>query len=41
MHYPDGPFQGLSMDLAFVITPEPASIGLIGLAGISLLLKRR
>lgn len=39
MHYPDGPFQGQSIDLAFVITPEPASI--TGLALCGLLLKRR
>ncbi|MGH7176079.1 MAG: PEP-CTERM sorting domain-containing protein [Tepidisphaeraceae bacterium] len=39
MHHPDNPNE--SIDLAFVITPEPASLTLIGLAGAVLLLKRR
>ncbi len=40
MVYPGGPLQGQSFDLAFVITPEPATLALFGL-GTLLLLKRR
>lgn len=40
LHYPLGvPFETSSMDLAFVITPEPA--GLVGLASLAVLLRRR
>ena len=42
LRYPDGhTFQGQSMDLAFVITPEPATLGLLALAGGLAMLKRR
>jgi hypothetical protein len=40
--YPIGhPFQGQSIDLAFVITPEPASLGLLVVGTLGLLLRRR
>jgi len=40
--YPDGhTYQGDSIDLAFVITPEPATICLLGLGSIVLFKKRR
>lgn len=36
------PINGESLDLAFVITPEPATIGLLAVgAGMALLRKRR
>jgi len=39
--YPDGQFVGQSIDLAFVITPEPASLSLLVLGGLALLRRRR
>ena len=40
--YPPGtPLGGQSMDLAFVITPEPASITLVGLGVLALIRRRR
>jgi hypothetical protein len=39
LHHPD-PQQNYSLDLAFVITPEPATIGLLGL-GLLLLRRKR
>ncbi len=33
--------QGVSLDLAFVITPEPASVALLAIGGIALLARRR
>lgn len=42
MHYPiETPYQGQSIDLAFVITPEPASMALLGLGALALLRRRR
>jgi len=35
------PETGESMDLAFVITPEPATIGLLGLGALALVRRRR
>jgi hypothetical protein len=40
--YPDGhPAQGQSIDLAFVVVPEPATILLLGLGALTLLRRRR
>ena len=40
--YPQGhPFAGQSMDLAFVITPEPATICLLGLGALSLIRRKK
>jgi hypothetical protein len=42
LKYPVGhPFEGQSMDLAFVITPEPATMALVGLGAAGLLARRR
>jgi len=42
LYYPCGhPFEGESIDLAFVITPEPTTIALFGLGALGLLRKRR
>jgi hypothetical protein len=42
LHYPDGHrLEGQSIDLAFVITPEPGSMGPLMLAGALLLSRRR
>jgi len=45
---PDGPWYpiehpitGESLDLAFVITPEPGTMSLLVLGGIAVLLRRR
>ncbi len=35
------PITGISLDLAFVITPEPTSLGLLMLGGFALLRRRR
>jgi hypothetical protein len=40
--YPDGhPYEGQSIDMAFVITPEPATICLLGLGTLSLIRRKR
>jgi hypothetical protein len=40
--YPQGhPFAGQSMDLAFAITPEPATMALLGLGSLVLLRRRK
>ena len=40
--YPDGhPYEGMSIDMAFVITPEPATIALLSLGGLGLLRRKR
>jgi len=42
MRYPDGhPFHPESMDLAFAITPEPATMTLLAIGGLAILRKRR
>ncbi|MBN1435795.1 MAG: PEP-CTERM sorting domain-containing protein [Sedimentisphaerales bacterium] len=42
LRYPSNhPYAGQSMDLAFVITPEPASIGLLTLGALALIRRRR
>jgi hypothetical protein len=42
LKYPVGhDYEGASMDLAFVITPEPATIVLLGLGGLALIRKRK
>jgi hypothetical protein len=44
MHYPSGPYQGQSIDMAFAITPEPSAVlMLIGacLFGLTACLRRR
>ena len=42
LHYPDGhPLQGDSIDLAFVLVPEPGTLMLFGLGGVGVLLRRR
>ena len=35
------PQTGQSLDLAFVITPEPTSMALLGLGGLAVLRRRR
>ncbi len=41
LRYPtDHQFQGQSIDLAFVITPEPATLSLLAIGGVALLKKR-
>ena len=37
----EDPFTGESLDLAFVITPEPATMALLGLGALALLKRRR
>lgn len=40
--YPVGhPFEGKTIDLAFVIVPEPGTMALLGLGGLALLIRRR
>ena len=34
------PYSGKSLDLAFVITPEPGTLGLLALGGLALLRRR-
>jgi len=42
MAYPDQHvYQGQSIDLAFVITPEPATLALVGLGTLVITFKRR
>ena len=42
LRYPDGhEYQGQSIDLAFVITPEPATLALLLLGGLALLKHKR
>ncbi len=41
MHHPHPDMQGRSLNLAFVITPEPATIGLLALGGLAMLRRRR
>ena len=42
LRYPFGhPFEFESIDLAFVITPEPATISLLCIGGLALLRRRR
>ena len=42
LRYPPGhPLAGQSIDLAFVITPEPATMGLLALGGLALLKRKR
>jgi hypothetical protein len=42
LDYPLGhPLYGQSMDLAFVITPEPSTLGLVALSGLLLVRRRR
>ncbi len=42
LRYPQGhPMEGMSMDQAFVITPEPTTIGLVGLAALAVLRRRK
>ena len=38
LHHPD---SGGSLDMAFVIVPEPVSAGLLGLGAVALLRRRR
>ena len=41
LRYPFGhPYEGMSMDLAFVITPEPGTMALLGLGGALALIRR-
>ena len=37
----DHPLAGQSIDLAFVITPEPATLSLLALGGLALIRRRR
>jgi len=42
LRYPDGhEFQGESLDLAFVITPEPTTMMLLALGGLAVIWRRR
>jgi len=42
LRYPDGhPFQMQSIDMAFVITPEPATMTLLAIGGLAVLRRRR
>ena len=43
LHYPtiDPNYGGRSMDLAFVVTPEPTSMAMLGLGALGVLLRRR